>query len=77
MNLTTVLNLVLSLSILVLGVKRYYQSGVKAFVFIGLGFFAFAISHFCVLMGWDAGLKTLLSIDRVAGYILVIIGLIM
>lgn len=77
MDLTTVLNLILSLTILVLGVKRYFQSGVKAFAFIGIGFFMFAISHFALLMGWAADLKSILSAIRVAGYILVIIGLVM
>ena len=37
-NWPVVVNLVLSLTILVLGVKRYAQSGVRAFVFIGIGF---------------------------------------
>ena len=77
MDVTTVLNLILSLTILVLGVKRYLQSGVKAFVFIGIGFFMFAISHFVLLMGWATELKTILSLVRVAGYIFVIIGLLM
>ena len=77
MDITTVLNLILSLTILVLGVKRYMQSGVKAFVFIGVGFLMFAISHVCVLMGWAADMKTILSIVRVAGYVSVIVGLVM
>jgi hypothetical protein len=77
MDLTTVLNLVLSLTILVLGVKRYLQSGVRAFLFIGIGFLMFAISHLCLLMGWAGDLKTILSVVRAAGYISVIVGLVM
>lgn len=77
MDLTTVLNLVLSITILILGVKRYLQSGVKAFAFIGIGFLMFAISHFSLLMGWAPDLKTILSVVRAAGYIFVIIGLVM
>lgn len=77
MDLTTVLNLILSLTILVLGVKRYLQSGVKAFAFIGIGFLMFAISHFCLLMGWASGLASILAVVRAAGYIFVIIGLVM
>jgi hypothetical protein len=48
---------------------------VKAFIFIGLGFLMFGISHVAVLMGWAGDIKTLLSLVRVGGYILVIIGL--
>jgi hypothetical protein len=47
----TLLNLALSLTILLLGIKRYLQSEVKAFAFIGIGFLMFAISHFSLLMG--------------------------
>ena len=74
MDYTVLLNLVLSLTILFLGIKRYLQSEVKAFVFIGIGFFMFAISHFSVLMGWGS-FSTALAIVRLTGYILVIIGL--
>ena len=73
---TTFLNLVLSLAILFLGVKRYLQSGVKAFIFIGLGFLMFAISHFALLMGWQ-GYAPVLAVIRAAGYIFVIIGLVL
>jgi hypothetical protein len=76
MDFTTLLNLVLSLTILFLGIKRYLQSEVKAFAFIGIGFFMFAISHFSLLMGWGS-YKTILSIIRAGGYILVIIGLVL
>jgi len=75
MDFTTILNLGLSLTILFLGIKRYLQSEVKAFAFIGIGFFMFAISHFSLLMGWES-YKTILATIRAAGYILVIIGLV-
>jgi hypothetical protein len=74
MDFTTLLNLVLSLTILFLGIKRYLQSEVKAFAFIGIGFFMFAISHFSLLMGWGS-FTTILALIRLTGYILVIIGL--
>lgn len=76
MDLTVVLNLLLSITIVVLGIKRYLQSGVKAFAFIGLGFLMFAISHVCVLMGWTS-VATALAVVRFAGYSLVIIGLVL
>ncbi len=75
MDLTTVLNLILSVTILILGIKRYMQSGVKAFALIGIGFLMFAISHLALLMGWT--FPTALAVIRAAGYILVIIGLIL
>lgn len=77
MDITTVINLILSLTILVLGIKRYLQSGVKAFIFIGIGFLMFGISHFAALMGWAGDIKTVLSFVRAAGYIFVIIGLLL
>ncbi len=70
------LNLGLSLAILFLGIKRYLQSEVKAFAFVGIGFFMFAISHFSLIMGWGS-YTSALAIIRAAGYILVIIGLIL
>jgi hypothetical protein len=73
---TTFLNLGLSLTILFLGIKRYLQSEVKAFAFIGIGFLMFAISHFSLLMGWGT-YTTTLAIIRAAGYIFVIIGLVL
>ncbi len=75
MDYTIIINLILSAAILVLGVKRYAQSGVKAFIFIGLGFLLFGISHLAVLTGFAGDYKTLLSVVRVGGYVLVIIGL--
>ena len=77
MDIITVVNLVFSLSIVYLGIRRYMSSGVKAFLFVGLGFFMYAISHFSLLMGWASTLKTLLVVVRSIGYILVIIGLLL
>jgi hypothetical protein len=75
MDYVTVINLILSVAILVLGIKRFAQSGVKAFIFIGLGFLMFGISHVAVLMGMANDMKTALSFIRVGGYFLVIIGM--
>jgi len=77
MDYYTIINLTLSVAILVLGIKRYSQSGVKAFIFIGLGFLLFGISHAAVLMGWAGEMKTVLSIVRVGGYFMVIIGMLL
>ena len=77
MNFTTVLNLIFCIIILILGVKRYMQSGVRAFAFIGIGFLMYGISHFAALMGWSASLASILAVVRAAGYVFVIVGLIM
>jgi hypothetical protein len=75
MDYVTVINLILSVVILVLGIKRYMQSGVKAFIFIGLGFLMFGVSHVAALMGWANDIKTVLSLVRAGGYFLVIAGM--
>ena len=69
------LNLIFAVTILVLGVKRYLQTEVRAFLFIGLAYALFGFSHLAVLMGWTS-IPTILSGVRTAGYIMVIIGLI-
>ena len=76
MDFIVLLNLVLSLTILFLGIKRYMQSEVKAFALIGMGFLMFAISHFALLMGWGS-YASALAVVRATGYVLVIIGLIL
>jgi hypothetical protein len=77
MDYITIINLILSLAILVLGIKRFMQSGVKAFIFIGLGFLLFGVSHLAVLMNWAGDMKTVLSAVRIGGYFMVIIGMLL
>ncbi|HWR89661.1 MAG TPA: hypothetical protein VN260_05345 [Dissulfurispiraceae bacterium] len=74
LELMTIVNLAFCVVILLLGLRRYRQSGVRAFIFIGLGFLMYGVSHFSLLMGWDH-IKTALVAVRSAGYILVILGL--
>ena len=75
MNYMYLLNLIFAATILVLGIKRFLQTDVKAFLFIGLAYALFGFSHLAVLMGWT-GIPAILSGVRTAGYIMVIIGLI-
>jgi hypothetical protein len=70
-----VINLVLSLTIVALGIKRYMQSGVKAFALIGLGFLMFALSHASALL--QLPYESALVVIRFAGYVLVIVGLVL
>ncbi len=74
MDYISLVNLIFSITIVILGIKKYSQTNVKAFIFIAAGFFMYAISHFSLLMGWG-GLKTALIAVRSVGYILVIAGL--
>jgi hypothetical protein len=77
MDYIALLNLALCAIILGLGIRRYSQSGVKAFVFIGLGFLMFGISHIATPANMTADYKTILVFVRAAGYILVILGMLL
>ena len=74
MDYLTIVNLLFSVTIVILGLKKFKETGAKAFAFIALGFLMYGISHFSLLMGWT-GLKTVLIGIRSLGYILVIVGL--
>jgi hypothetical protein len=74
MDIITLVNLIFSITILFLGIKKYKDTGAKAFIFIALGFMMYGISHFSLLMGWGGAKEALITV-RAAGYILVIIGL--
>jgi hypothetical protein len=68
-------NLLFSITIVTLGIKRYFQHDVKAFLFIGLAYVLFGFSHLSMLAGWD--FKAVLSAVRAGGYVLVIVGLLL
>lgn len=74
MDLVLVANLIFSTVIVVLGLRRYQQTEVKAFLFVALGFLMYGISHLATLAGFG-DLKTVLVAVRSLGYIFVIIGL--
>ena len=76
MDYITIMNLTFCVLILILGIKKYNKTGVKLFIFVGLGFTMFGISHIVTLMGYADMLKAALIAVRSAGYVLVIIGLI-
>jgi len=73
-DIITLVNLIFSITILFLGIKKYKETGAKAFIFIALGFLMYGISHFALLMGWGGAKEALVAV-RSAGYVLVIIGL--
>jgi len=75
MDIITLVNLIFCIIILFLGIKKYKETGAKAFIFIAFGFLMYGISHFSGLMGWGGVIKEALIVVRAAGYVLVIIGL--
>jgi hypothetical protein len=75
MDIITLVNLIFCIVILFLGIKKFKETGAKAFVFIALGFMMYGVSHFSGLMGWSGSIKEALIVVRAAGYVLVIIGL--
>jgi hypothetical protein len=76
MDYMLLLNILFCVAIIILGFRRYSQSGVKAFAFIATAFLLFGISHFALFMDWTA-LKPILAAVRAGGYIVVIIGLLL
>jgi len=74
MDYITLVNLIFSITILFLGIKKYKETGAKAFLFIALGFLMYGISHFSLLIGLGGAKEVLIAV-RNAGYVLVIIGL--
>lgn len=75
MDYLTIINLTFCVLILILGIKKYNKTGVKVFIFVGLGFTMFGISHAVTLMGYAGMLEAALVAVRSGGYVLVIIGL--
>ncbi len=77
-------NLVFCIIILILGLRQYRKTGVKAYIFVGLGFVMYAISHILymipsgtegMVMAKLPGIYEALIGVRSIGYILVIIGM--
>jgi hypothetical protein len=75
MDYVLVVNLILSLIIFFFGIKKYKDTGAKAFIYISLGFLMFGISHATGLLGYAAPMKATLIAVRTLGYILVIVGM--
>ena len=70
-------NLVFCIAILILGVIKYRKTDVKAYLYVGLGFTMYAISHAFNIFGiaGNPGITETLIGVRPIGYILVIIGM--
>lgn len=68
-------NLLFCLIIIVLCIKKYRETGSKAFLFIAAGFVMQGSSHFALAMGWAGAPEVLIAI-RLIGYSLFVIGMI-
>jgi len=76
MNTVLMLNLLFCTAILILGVVKFKKTEVKAFLYIGLAYGWFGVCNIQQLMGWGAGsMKMILAGERMFGYLLIYIGL--
>ncbi len=75
-DLVTVVNMVLAMIICGVGIfLNYTRSRSMVYLYTGIGFGLFAISHAIVLAGQDAALAFPLVVIRIAGYLIVLFGL--
>jgi hypothetical protein len=68
----TAVNLVLSVTILVLGYWGYKKSNDKVPLYIGIAFGLFGISHLATLLDFKQSLESVLIIIRTLAYLAVI-----
>jgi uncharacterized membrane protein (UPF0136 family) len=71
----TIINLVLTTVILILGIWAFVKRKSDVALYIGIAFGLFAVSHALTLAGLAASLETLLIVVRIIGYLLVIVAL--
>jgi hypothetical protein len=71
-------NFMFCLAIVALGIIRYRNTDVKAFLFIGLAYALFSLSWIAQIAGLDEGVvKSVLTVVRMGGYSMLIIGLLL
>lgn len=71
----TVINLVLTIVILILGIWAYVKRKSEVALYIGIAFGLFAVSHALTLAGLAASLDAFLITIRVVAYLLVVFAL--
>jgi uncharacterized membrane protein (UPF0136 family) len=71
----TIINLVLTTVILILGIWAYVKRKSDVALYIGIAFGLFAVSHALTLAGLAASLDAFLITIRVVAYLLVIFAL--
>ena len=76
MDTMLLMNFLFCMIILVFGITKYSQTSRKAFLYIGLAYGWFAICNIQQIMGWGSGsMQMVLAIERIFGYALIYIGL--
>jgi hypothetical protein len=71
----TIVNLILSVAIFVLGIGAYGKKKNGMALYIGLAFSLFGLSHLLTLLGLAQSLTTYLIIIRTLAYLIVIFAL--
>jgi hypothetical protein len=71
----TIINLVLTTVILILGIWAFVKRKSDVALYIGIAFGLFAVSHALTLAGLAASLEAFLIVVRTIGYLLVIVAL--
>jgi hypothetical protein len=71
----TIVNLILSLTILVLGITAYGKKKNSLALYIGAAFGLFALSHLLTLLGLAQSLTVFLIAIRTLAYVIVIFAL--
>jgi len=74
-DLTVFVNLILSLTIVAISLWGYSRIGKPTPLYFGVAYVLFAFSHFILLTGQPQVPATVLILMRIAGYILVAVGL--
>ena len=72
MDTVTLVNLILSVTILIMGIWAYSVDKVRSILYVGIAFGFFALTHLLSLVGLAANLFMPILIIRLAGYLLVI-----
>lgn len=66
-----IVNLLLSIAVLALGVLAYHKQRLTCFLYIGIGFGLFGISHAMFILGLESSFVEPLVFIRIMGYALV------
>jgi len=71
----TIINLLLSATILIFGLLGYKKSKHKLPLYVGISFGLFGVSHLVTLLGFKQVLAVVLLIIRMAAYLIIIFAL--
>jgi len=74
-DMMTLVNLVLSLVVFVMGVWVFMKIKNAIALYVAVGFGFFAVAHFMTLEGMGTSLASPLAVLRVLGYMSIVLGL--